>query len=299
MHSYHVVNVFSEKGILGGNPLGVVLDAHDLTSEEMLAIARQFNYSESTFVLNRDEKGGEVKIFLPVGEIAFAGHPTIGTGFVLEMLWREVGNPGRSSIRLVLKKGPIELQVMTGEDGDVGVLWMEQFPVSPMGEFEDRKRLAEVLGVSSSFFLDLPLLMVSPGTIPFLFVPLREPSMLAELSPDFEAMKGLLGDLQAEPYVFSMKGLDGGDVRARFFAPFSGVLEDPATGSAQAALSHYLVSTGLISVEQEEIEFVVEQGYEMGRPSKLHNRVFFVNGRLGRVMTGGRCFHVAKGVLSV
>ena len=299
MHSYHVVNVFSEKGILGGNPLGVVLDAQDLSDEEMLAIARQFNYSESTFILNRNETGGEVKIFLPVGEIAFAGHPTIGTGFVLEMLWREVGNPGRPSIELVLKKGPIELQIVTGENGDVGVVWMEQFPVSSIGEFEDRERLAKVLGVKPSFFLDLPLLMISPGTIPFLFVPFREPSMLAKISPDFEGMKALLGDLQAEPYVFSMGGLDGGDVRARFFAPFSGVPEDPATGSAQAALSQYLVSTGLIATEQEKVEFVVEQGYEMGRPSKLHNRAFFESGRLGRVMTGGRCFHVAKGVFMV
>lgn len=297
-YEYYTVNVFSELGLSGGNQLAVILDAENLTEKQMLQITKQFNYSESTFVTKPTPSGAEVKIFIPTREIPFAGHPTIGTAFIIESLWRKENNP-RSEITLNLKLGPISVKFTNKTDDSVDLCTMDQFPPKLIGETEERELVAELLGISINDLIDdLPLLKIAPTDLPFLFVPVKSPSVMKKLKPNFQRIVDEFQVLQGEPYVFTPQGIDGGQINARLFAPNSGVYEDPATGSAQASLSLYLSKLGLIDHPNTgKFSFTTEQGYQMGRPSKLYNELTFKDGKLTETKTGGKNYLVSNGKL--
>ncbi len=291
------MNVFSERGIYGGNQLGVVFGADNLNTEEMQQIARQFNYSESTFITNYDDKGADVKIFLPDREIPFAGHPTIGTAYILEKIWRD-NNPARSKLVLNLKLGSVEVTIENDEMIDICT--MDQFPPILNGEFHDREYIAEILGIEESDIMDLPLYKIAPSDLPFIFVPVKSAEVMRKLKPNMQRLVDEFDIIKSEPYVFTMDAKDGGDVRARLYAPKSGIVEDPATGSAQASLAMALHKLGLIpSSKNGSIEIITEQGYEMGRPSKLYNTLIFEDNSLVHTRTGGRTYLVSKGKMYI
>lgn len=278
----------------GGNQLGIVLNDGSLTEEEMLVIAKQFNYSESTFIENMGETGVKVRIFLPNREIPFAGHPTIGTSYIVEKLWRE-NNPPRYEIILDLKLGPIRVEI-DNENAEFCI--MNQFPPKYFGVMEDRQLAAEMLGIEENDLLDVPIYKISPSDLPFVFIGVISASILEKMKPKYQMMADKYADIGGEAYVYTMDAKDGGDVRARLFAPLSGISEDPATGSAQASLALALLKSGLINMNnQREKSFITEQGYEMGRPSKLYNTIIVENGELISTKTGGESYLVSKGVL--
>lgn len=289
-HDLYVVNVFSERGIRGGNQLGILPQASVFEAELMQIIAKQLNYSESTFVTKQDETSAQVSIFLPVGEIPFAGHPTIGTAYLLEKLHREQGNEGRSEITLKLKGGDVKCHFQNDFGNDPGITYMDQLPVQIHGLYSGED-LAEILGIEKSDFLSPQFPIVSPSDLKFLYVAVKEPEVLNEMQPNISEIKRVLGPHQIEPYVFAPGGQDGGDFHARFFAPLSGITEDPATGSAQHSLIQAL---GILDLLPDKEEIVVEQGYEMGRPSKLYNRIHQI-GDYGGVETGGKSALIIKG----
>ena len=138
----YVVNVFSEVGIRGGNQLAVILDASDLATEQMQAITRQMNYSESTFVTSQNNDAISFRIFVPTSEIPFAGHPTIGTCYLLEYLDRFEGNVARRSVLAKLKGGDITINIESREN-TIEIVYMEQLPVNNLGDFDQPNLLLE------------------------------------------------------------------------------------------------------------------------------------------------------------
>lgn len=293
---YYTTNVFSEKGIEGGNQLGVVIDDQGLSIEEMQNIAKQFNYSESTFVSNITDESADVRIFLPIREIPFAGHPLVGTAFVLETIWRRENEP-RENIKLNLINTSIEIKFHNKDNRELGICEMNQIIPVLYGTYENYEKIASWLGISTDDIMDVPMYLISPSDLPFLFVAVKSIDVLKKIKPNHQALLDNFDEIGGEPFVFSMNGIDGGDVHARFYAPKSGIIEDPATGSAQASLGLSLFKNELLPIESAPISFVTEQGYEMGRPSKLYNNLYFDKDSLIRATTGGYSYLVSEGNL--
>lgn len=292
---FYTLNVFSERKMSGGNQLGVVMDAHDLSMDQMQMIAKQLNYSESTFITSISSKGATVKIFLPAREIPFAGHPTIGTAYLVEKLWRE-GNLARNKITLDLKLRPIEVEIL-GEGQEINMCIMDQFAPEYFGVTENRELVVELLGIDTDDLLDKPILKIAPSDLPFIFVSVKSIDILTRLQPNLQGLIDNFDKIGGEPYVFCMGGEDGGDVSARLFAPKSGIAEDSATGSAQASLALALLKLDLIDTRDGEQSFITEQGYAMNRPCKLYNYISIKDGKLINTRTGGSTYLVSKGIL--
>lgn len=295
---YRTADVFTSTRF-GGNQLAVVLDARGLADEEMLAIAREFNYSETTFVLPPDDAAhaARVRIFTPGGEIPFAGHPTVGTAIVLahEGLVRLDGE----ETRIVLEEGvgPVPVIVRARD----GVPTFAQFSVAKLPEVQmtaDRATVAEVLGLPADELLDAPYepQAVSCG-IPFLMVALRSREAVARARVRHDAWeRSLRGTPGAEIMVFAMDAEQpGADAHARVFVPGLGIPEDPATGSACAALGGYLADR--TPRDDATLRWVVEQGLEMGRPSRIELEVDKRGGEVTAVRVGGGAVMVMSGDL--
>ena len=293
---FYTTNVFSERGIEGGNQLGVVIDDKGLSVEDMQSIAKQFNYSESTFVSNIRPESANVRIFLPVREIPFAGHPLVGTAFVLETIWRQENEP-REKIALNLINSSIEIKFYNEDDGKLGLCEMNQIIPKIYGTYDNYEKIALWLGISRDDISDLPMYLISPSDLPFLFVPVKSKKVLETIKPNHQALLDNFDEIRGEPFVFSMDGIDDGVVHARFYAPKSGITEDPATGSAQASLGLALFKNNLMQIDSDCISFVTEQGYEMGRPSKLYNNLYFEDDKLVGATTAGYSYLVSEGNL--
>jgi len=251
-----------------GNPLLVVPDARGLSTPEMQAIAREINYSESTFVLPPDDPkhAYRQRTFVPFKEIPYAGHPTVGTAVVLAALGR-VGAGGEERISIEVGFGPLELELIR-EDGAVRRVRMTQGrPVWEEAVREDslRVRIASALGLpAESLHASLPLQIVSTGNRT-LVVPLADVASVSAAVADVRALNSLERELDLLiAYFFAF---DGGRVRARAFCPGAGVPEDPATGSAAGPLGVFLALHGVFP--GGEPRFLIDQGIEMGRPSEI------------------------------
>jgi trans-2,3-dihydro-3-hydroxyanthranilate isomerase len=279
-----ITDVFAE-GPYAGNQLATVFDAFAISSEEMQQIAREFNFSETTFVGGGSSDAGfDVRIFTPTTELPFAGHPTLGTAFLL----RDAAD-GAAAVTLNLGVGKITVTF-----GDDGVLWMRQ--VAP--DFRDEVAAADVaaeLGIDvAGIRADAPCQIVSTG-IPFLMVPLVSHAELVAARPGGGSLsEGLL--------VFAPDGYTADQqLGCRMFARELGVGEDPATGSANGCLAAYLRQHALLG--DGPVDILVGQGYEIGRPSQLYLRARLATdggldvGEAFRVEVGGRTRLVAEGML--
>jgi trans-2,3-dihydro-3-hydroxyanthranilate isomerase len=283
--TFYIVDVFAEEKY-AGNQLAVVRGGAGLPDETLQKIALEMNYSETTFVLSEEETGGsyDVRIFTPGDEIPFAGHPTLGTAYVIQY---EILAGPVESITQKLKAG--EIPVTFGE-----VLWMRQLPPT-FGATLDSALIAPTLNLEMADLDDRsPVQEVSTG-LPALIVPLRDLDALRRCKVDWERHTEVAGPGK-NLYVFCPESHDDGpgDLSARMFANDPGVPEDPATGSAAGCLAAYLLGHAYLGTDSIDVR--VEQGYEIGRPSLLYLQAAR-DGDQTTVHVGGKVQMVARGEL--
>jgi trans-2,3-dihydro-3-hydroxyanthranilate isomerase len=301
------VDVFTDTPF-GGNPLAVFPDAQGLTTEQMQQLARELNLSETTFVLPPETPGADfkVRIFMPTREIPFAGHPLVGTHWALAHLNRV---PLREPVtRVIFQLGvglrAAELHVAGGQVARVVTDHQPpEFLVTASAS--QMERLARALALPPGAITDVgaPVQVVSTG-FPQLFVPvrsLREVNGLHPLHLDVPTLSPLCAELglsAVDVAVFTLEtALPGRDVHLRFFAPASGVPEDPATGSASGGLAAYLVHHRLAPATPPLTVIHTEQGLEMGRPSRVTVEVAGTAEDITMVRVSGAVVKVMEGVV--
>lgn len=299
--SYHTADVFTATRF-GGNQLAVLPEATGLTSEQMLAIAREFNYSESTFVFPPDDPAHarRVRIFTPGGEVPFAGHPTVGTAHVLAATGAIPLTGDETEIVLEENVGPVPVRIRAREGRPV----FAQLSVAKLPEagppLPSNAQLAEILALREDELLsgDWAPQVVSCG-MPFSFVPLRNRDAVRRARLRLDAWERVIsGHTGHMLFLFAREAeFPGHDVRARMFGPGFNVPEDPATGSACAALGGYLAARD--PRRDGTLRWVVEQGYEMGRPSQLEIEVDKQGGAITAVRVGGETVLVCEGRIEV
>ncbi len=293
------VDVFTDRAF-GGNQLAVFTDAQGLTIDEMQTLTREMNYAECSFVFPSDHPHAvkRVRIFAPATELPVAGHPTVGTAYVLA---REGAIPLRGAVTevtLALGVGPTPV-VIEQRDGRPSFVWMTQ-PVPVFGMVrDDRRRVAAALGVAASDLREAwPLQVVSTG-VPFLYVPLRSLAAVAACRPDAAALAALFEeDTPAALLVFALETLaPDATVHARMFGPHAmGIPEDAATGGAAGPLGAYLTRHGGLSAGPGA-RFIVEQGVEMDRPSRIHVEVYRRGEGIAGPRVGGQAVIVGEGTV--
>jgi trans-2,3-dihydro-3-hydroxyanthranilate isomerase len=269
------VDVFTERA-LAGNPLAVVLEAEGLSTTEMQAIARETNLSETTFVLQPEKRGyaAKVRIFTPHVELPFAGHPTVGTGWVLI----DEGLVGSDAPAFILEEGvgPITVRVDRGR-GSI-VLWMSHPPVKFGDVIEERQDMAAALGlVVADLLPQVPIQVASTGSA-FVYVALKDAGAVDRAVSSGEALTSVL-DPHGLPAVFLFAAAGGNRLYSRMFGPHSAtrIGEDPATGSASGPLGAFAVRYGLIP-GTPQVSIVSEQGTKMGRQSFVHINLVYPAG---------------------
>ncbi len=286
-----------------GNQLAVFLDAQGLDERTMQTIAREMNFSESTFLLpaERPDTDIRMRIFTPGVELPMAGHPTIGTTFALADTG--VIAPGREAFVFGLGVGPTRVE-LTWEGRRLAFASMDQRLPDVRQPVADIDVLVHAAGVDpeSHRRTGLPVEEISCG-VPYILLPLATRADVDAATADLAALRQIRSAFGAEHtgiYLFSMESA-GDDVTAysRMFAPGLGVAEDPATGSACGPLGCYLVRHGLVPRERAA-QIISWQGVAMGRPSRIHIAIGQdAAGHISRVQVGGEAVTVARGVLDV
>jgi trans-2,3-dihydro-3-hydroxyanthranilate isomerase len=286
-YPFETVDVFTDTRF-GGNPLAVFLDATGLSDADMQSLAAEMNLSETTFVLPPSDPANtaRVRIFNRTAEMPFAGHPNVGTAFVLARQGR-----GGDAFRFEEQAGLVEVRLI--RDGET-ILGAEIDAPQPLSTYEalDRDDIAACLGLGRA---DLrtdrhPPVRASVG-VDFVFAEVEE-GALASATPDLAAFRraAAASGLQDRLSIFFYARPASGPLRARMFAPLSGNREDPATGSANATHAALLLSLG----DAPELAYEAEQGAEMGRPSRLTLRAWREGAGI-RASVGGRCVPVLSG----
>jgi trans-2,3-dihydro-3-hydroxyanthranilate isomerase len=293
---YYIVDVFTDRQF-GGNPLAVFTDGRGLSAEMLQRLAREMNLSESTFILPPEDPSNHFKlrIFTPGKELPMAGHPTVGTSFVLARERMFDWSGGEAELRLEEGVGLIKVR-LEFRDGAPNMIWMTQLPPRFGPSIDDVAAVAEMLSIApSDLNTDLPVEAVSCG-VPFLIVPVRDLATMRRLRMRQDVSSRLLEPLGlSEVFVFAPEvEYPGSTVHSRMFAPDSGIAEDPATGGASGPLGSYMVRYGLMPAEPTAY-IVSEQGVEMGRPSFIHIQVTREGGEITRVQVGGQAVYMGQG----
>jgi len=288
--SFHIVDVFAEAK-LQGNQLAVVRDEGGVPSEQVQRIAKEFNFSETTFITAVDPEKlvFKVRIFTPESELPFAGHPTLGTAYVIQqtILRRRV-----EKLTLDLKAGMIPV-TFTYRGGEPDVLWMRQLnPV--FGAVHEPGPVAEFMGLEAGDIDPAyPIQEVSTG-VPFFMIPLRGRDAVKKVRLNAEKLRAYTAGTEAKwPLVFCREPEDERNhLKVRMITTFT---EDPATGSANGCLAGYLVKHRYMG--EPVVDARVEQGAEVGRPSLIYLRAEEKSPHEIEVNVGGRCAMVARGQL--
>jgi trans-2,3-dihydro-3-hydroxyanthranilate isomerase len=286
----------------GGNQLAVFPDARGIPEHRLLDVTREFNYSETTFVFPPDDAkhSRRVRIFTPGGEVPFAGHPTVGTAHALAESGELALTGDLTHIVLEEQVGPVPVSIRAEGGHPV----FAQLSVARLPEVlappPSRDELARVLGLEVDDLLggDWSPQSLSCG-LPFLFVPLHDRGAVARARIRMDAWDATLRNAPvSEIMVFAAGGeRPGTDYRARMFAPGLNVPEDPATGSACAALGGYLAARD--PRQDGTLRWVVEQGFEMGRPSMLEVEADVTRGAVTAVRVGGDTVLVCEGTMAI
>ena len=284
---FQTVDVFTDRKF-GGNPLAVIPDAQGLTAEQMQSIAAEFNLAETTFVLPpRDPKNtAHVRIFTPKSELPFAGHPNVGTAFVL-------ARHGRSGDRFVFEEGaglvPIDL---ARENGAVVAARLAAPQPLSLGERVAAEIVAQAAGVQPDDVVGEPVIASTGNN--FLFAELRSREVLKFASHNTEVFRK---HLPMERTVGLHLYVTGTDIQSRMFAPLFGVPEDPATGSANITL------IGLLALRDPRPDLTLSktigQGVDMGRPSVLEATAEKKAGKVTATYIGGGCVPMLSGIIEI
>lgn len=279
-HDYHVVDVFAESAY-AGNPLAVVLDADGLTGEQMQKMAREFNLSETTFVLapTSDDVSYRARIFTPSAELPFAGHPSVGTAWLLVHLGRH------QSGTLVQECGAGLLPIVVTDDGAT-----LRGGTPTLSDPIDAAPLLAALGLDTGDLAGAASRVCGCG-LEWAFVQVTEPAV-TRIEVDLAALSAL-----PVPGVCAFS-FHNGNAHSRCFAGGVGVVEDPATGSAALGLGVFLVATGQLPGDGSST-YEIAQGAEIGRPSRLVGTVDARDGRAVEVRVAGRVAAIATGRIRV
>ncbi|MBU0437731.1 PhzF family phenazine biosynthesis protein [Staphylococcus succinus] len=285
---FYIVDVFAEEKYQG-NQLAVVIPDKEITKNEMQKIANEINYNETTFILSDKLNNGryDVRIFTPDTEVPFAGHPTIGTAFILKTIFEKEST---SSIILNLKVGQITVYIENER------LTMKQNEPQFGDVINDKTFISELLSVNENDIDDsLPIQIVSTG-LPALIVPVKSNSILNKCEINHKLYKSLIENvIKSHIIIFSTdeNNTSKSHINTRVFLDDSGFPEDPATGSANGNLGAYLAYYNFF--ESQHLKYTSMQGIKMNRPSKLNVEVNKINDKYN-IMVGGKSFLVAKGV---
>ncbi|MCP4230084.1 MAG: PhzF family phenazine biosynthesis protein [bacterium] len=290
-YPFYIVDVFAEEKY-AGNQLAVIRNAAVIPSETKQLIARETNFSETTFILSDEGRDGgyDVRIFTPTTEIPFAGHPTLGTAYIIQ---REIIRESVETVTLNLSVGQIPVS-FTYEDGEPSDLWMKQ--VQPtFGANLDIDASARLLGIDTTDIDDrFPVQEVSTG-IPFVIAPVNTFDAVVRATVSTDKYREI-DDFDAKGVMaFCAEPVDSANhIHARVFAHGYGVPEDPATGSANGCLAAYLCKHRYFGGDKLDVR--VEQGYQIGRPSLLLLRSEKTESGID-VYVGGKVIMVARAEL--
>ncbi|MHA2326468.1 MAG: PhzF family phenazine biosynthesis protein, partial [Promethearchaeota archaeon] len=278
-----------------GNQLATFwkLENKDLSTDEMQGIAREMNFSETTFVLPTQigKCANKVRIFTPGAEIPFAGHPTLGTAYVLKK--KGLVKTDAVSVNLELGIGPIKVEYIQDD-----LICMYQPKPEIIGKYTDRQSMGQILNISpDGIDTNFPMSFVSTGS-PFLIIPLKDLTTLQSVNINTNYLINVLKDFPSQAIVVFCSETIHKDssLHVRMFAPTFGVMEDPATGSAAGPLGAY---TELFSVLKKHINgdiLTFEQGYEINRPSKLLVQCQYDSDEITGVQVSGQVKTVVEGI---
>lgn len=296
---YYTCDVFTSKRF-GGNPLAVIPHAHKIPEEALPLITKEFQYSETAFVYppKNSSNTRRVRIFTPGAELPFAGHPTLGTAFVLASIG-EVSATG-SETQIIFEEGIGNVPVkILAENGTPTFM---QLTAAKLPEFFPAPSRDAVVDFLSLSYADadesFPVQVVSCG-VPFLFIAIRSRDALKRIKINMEKMERVLQNCTAKDVFVFTTDAEQADFhfRARMFAPLLGIPEDPATGSAAASFAGYLAEKN--SVQSGTLTWNIEQGFEMGRPSMLAIEAEKFNGAVSAIRVGGSAVMVCKGEMKL
>ena len=291
-YQFYILDVFAEEKY-AGNQLAVVRDAAAISDDQMLRITREMNYSETTFILSEQPRQGgyDVRIFTPGAEVPFAGHPTLGTAFIIR---HEIMKEPAETVILNLKVGRIP--VTSGSGGkEKDILWMKQMNPT-FGLTIEPGPVAKVLGLDESEIDDRFIVQEVSTGLPFIIVPLKSLDAVKRAKVNRDECFKLIEDIQAKmilvfcPETYNREN----DLNVRVFCDYFGISEDPATGSGNGCLAGYLAKHRYFG--DDKIDIRVEQGYEISRPSLLYLRAENKQEKID-VSVGGKVILVAKGQL--
>jgi len=291
-YQFYILDVFAEEKY-AGNQLAVVRDAGGLSDEQMQKITVEMNYSETTFILSEEQRdsGYDVRIFTPAAEVPFAGHPTLGTAYIIQ---REIMKGSAENVILNLKVGQIPVTSSSGEK-DEDILWMKQKEPT-FGLTIDPGPISRVLDLDESDIDDrFTIQEVSTG-LPFIIVPLKNLDAVKRAKVNADECFKLVENMQAKMIlIFCPETYNrGNDLNVRVFCDCFDIPEDPATGSGNGCLAGYLVKHRYFG--KDKIDIRVEQGYEIGRSSLLYLQAEQKEGVID-VFVGGKVIMVAEGRL--
>ncbi|MHA1944517.1 MAG: PhzF family phenazine biosynthesis protein [Candidatus Hodarchaeales archaeon] len=278
-----------------GNQLATFwkLQDKDLSKEEMQGIAREMNFSETTFVLptQMEECAKKVRIFTPGAEIPFAGHPTLGTAYVLKK--KGLVEETAPSVNLELGIGPIKAEYIQDN-----MICMYQPKPTIIGEYKDKQRMGQILNISSDGIdPNFPMSFVSTG-FPFLIVPITNLSTLKSVNINTNVLINTLKNFPSQKIVVLCTETHhkNSSLHIRMFAPSIGVLEDPATGSAAGPIGAYTESFSVLDDHSKGELLTLEQGYEINRPSKLLVKCQYDSMGINSVHVSGQVKTVVEGI---
>jgi trans-2,3-dihydro-3-hydroxyanthranilate isomerase len=290
-HSFYIVDVFAENKY-AGNQLAVIRNATDLTTDEMQRIANETHFSETTFIQSDQPKNGgyNVRIFTPYQEVPFAGHPTLGTAYIIKN-FIAADNP--DTVKLNLGVGQIPVTFQKNEDGQE-VLWMRQKPPVFQEKFSTEE-LAQILQLNPSNFDErFPIQEVSTG-MPFMIVPLKTLDAIKRARVDLPKLQKIANRVHGGILIFASETYHKeNNLNVRVFVDLFGIPEDPATGSGNGCLAAYLSKYQYFG--SDKVDARVEQGYEINRPSLLLLKANAA-GKTVDVNVGGKVVLVGNGTL--
>jgi trans-2,3-dihydro-3-hydroxyanthranilate isomerase len=294
--TYYLVDVFTNTQF-EGNQLAVFPDSKDISDDLMQKIANEFNLSETTFVFPSDDDNCDckLKIYTPQRELPMAGHPTIGTAFIL-LQYGLIIPKNKNYLVFEEGVGPVKVEFEL-KNKKPELIFMNQ-PIPEFGPiFSDTSQIAELLSLKKEDIRkDIPVQSISSG-VPFLFVPLSNIDAVKNAKVRIDLLYEVLKDVETKQIFIFTTETERKDsfVHCRMFAPTFGIVEDSATGSAHGPLGAYLVKYGLSDGKR----FASEQGFEMGRPSIINVEVTHNDGNITNVKVGGKCVAMGKGTIQV